>query len=70
MFSSRPNDESDLQKKTNAQLLSIAKDWADLSIALHYWPKGWIWSDRLSTGQIGLYGTISSIISIYKSMFY
>ena len=39
---------------------------ADLGMAINWAPSGILWSGKLSTGTVGLLGTISSLCELYK----
>ena len=44
----------------------IVQGLCDLSIAIHWMPKGFLWGDKLPPAWWGLFGTVSSVIGLYK----
>lgn len=46
--------------------MSLLADMADLVIAIHYMPPGFLWSGKLTTFYVGLFGFISSLIPLWR----
>ncbi len=47
-------------------ILTVFQSLADLVNAVNWLPQGILWSGRLSNSWIGFFGTISSLIGLYK----
>ena len=46
--------------------LSILQAGSDLVNAVHWMPPGTLWAGKLSPWQVGLLGTASTVLGIYK----
>ena len=46
-------------------LLTAARDFLDWCIAIHFMPSGFLWSAQLYHYQVGILGTVSSLIRVY-----
>ena len=46
--------------------LSLVQSLSDLVMAVHFLPRGLLWGGRLSTLLVGLCGTASSLLGLYK----
>jgi hypothetical protein len=57
-------NKSDVKKA----MLIASRDFADFCIAVHYLPKGFLWSSTLRNYQIGLLGTYSSLCRVPSSI--
>lgn len=70
--SSRESDSSPLARQNQIRhlqkrlLISVLGFTADLGMAINWAPSGILWSGKLSTGSVGLLGTISSMCELYK----
>ncbi|XP_075231982.1 peroxisomal membrane protein 11C-like [Lycorma delicatula] len=58
----------ELSKAQLNELLTMVKCLSDLIHAVHWLPPGILWSRRLKTWHIGLFGTVSSIITLYQTV--
>uniref|UniRef100_T1ISQ4 Peroxisomal membrane protein 11C n=1 Tax=Strigamia maritima TaxID=126957 RepID=T1ISQ4_STRMM len=48
------------------EILTIIQNCFDLCNAIHWLPKGFLWSQQLQQWQVGLFGVMSSVIILYK----
>ena len=55
-----------LRKQRFLSLLSMIKNLSDLMNAVHWLPERILWAGRLSNFWSGLFGTVSSLIGLYK----
>jgi peroxin-11C len=46
--------------------VGVVQSLSDLVMAVHFLPRGVLWGGRLSTVLVGLFGTLSSLIGLYK----
>ncbi|XP_014667339.1 PREDICTED: peroxisomal membrane protein 11C-like [Priapulus caudatus] len=53
-----------LQRKTTTEVLVIIQHTSDLCNAVHWLPAGILWSGVLKPWQVGMFGTISSLIGL------
>ena len=61
------------QIKTNANqqlnlVLDLVENLCNLGLAIFWMPKGFLWGGKLSSLWWGLLGTVSSLISLYKTI--
>ena len=49
-------------------ILSLVRSLCDLMNAVHWLPEGFLWSGKLPIFWVGVFGTISSLIGLYKIM--
>ncbi|NWY06999.1 PX11C protein, partial [Nothoprocta ornata] len=56
-----------LRAQVKAEVLSVVSSLADLCNAVHWLPPGFLWAGRFPPWLVGLFGTISSLISIYQA---
>ncbi len=47
-------------------MVDLVQLLCDLSLAIHWMPKGFLWGERLPPTWWGLFGTLSSLIGLYK----
>ena len=47
-------------------ILSMVQSMTDLMIAVHWLPEGFLWAGKLPTFWVGAFGTLSSVIGLYK----
>ena len=47
-------------------ILAMVQSMSDLMIAVHWLPGGFLWAQKLPTFWVGLFGTLSSVIGLYK----
>ncbi len=45
--------------------LPLLQCLSDLVIAVHYLPKGYLWSEQLPLTAVGVFGLASSLIGLY-----
>ncbi|XP_062366096.1 peroxisomal membrane protein 11C isoform X2 [Cinclus cinclus] len=62
-----PQSQQKLRAQVKTEVLSILRDTADLSNAIHWLPPGFLWAGRFPPWLVGLLGTISSLIGIYQA---
>ncbi|XP_032094179.1 peroxisomal membrane protein 11C-like isoform X1 [Thamnophis elegans] len=64
-------ESRDFSQKTRAemrlQVLAILSNLADLANAIHWLPPGILWAGKFSPWLVGLMGSISSFIGIYRN---
>jgi len=65
---SNPTQQSNLDYLFLSHVLTIVHNTSDLVNAIHWLPKGFLWAGKLTSFQIGLFGLISSVLSIYRSI--
>uniref|UniRef100_A0A8C6ZHB1 Peroxisomal biogenesis factor 11 gamma n=1 Tax=Nothoprocta perdicaria TaxID=30464 RepID=A0A8C6ZHB1_NOTPE len=56
-----------LRAQVKAEVLSVVSSLADLCNAVHWLPPGFLWAGRFPPWLVGLFGTVSSLISIYQA---
>ncbi|XP_058792364.1 peroxisomal membrane protein 11C [Phymastichus coffea] len=61
-------NRSKLRRQQNNELLLCLRLLLDLSYAISYLPPGTLWGGKFSTWQVGLLGTISSLIGLYQAL--
>lgn len=61
-------DKTGPQKRTQYQLLmlDVVENLCDLVIAVFWMPPGFLWGGRLPALWWGLFGTVASLIGLYK----
>ncbi|KGL77119.1 Peroxisomal membrane protein 11C, partial [Tinamus guttatus] len=59
--------QKQMRAQVKAEVLSIIGRLADLCNAIHWLPPGFLWAGRFPPWLVGLFGTISSLISIYQA---
>ncbi|NXD82455.1 PX11C protein, partial [Halcyon senegalensis] len=64
---SSPLSRKETKAQVKAEVLSILREAADLSNAIHWLPPGFLWAGRFPPWLVGLLGTISSLIGIYQA---
>ncbi|KAM6310477.1 peroxisomal membrane protein 11C [Podargus strigoides] len=64
---SSPLSQEKTKAQVKAEVLSILREMADLSIAIHWLPAGFLWAGRFPPWLVGLLGTVSSLIGIYQA---
>ena len=47
-------------------MLTVLQTLSDLMNAVHWLPEGFLWSGKLTCFWVGLFGTVSSVIGLYK----
>lgn len=47
-------------------ILSLVQSVSDLMNAVHWMPEGFLWAGKLSLFWVGVFGTLSSVIGLYK----
>ena len=47
-------------------MLTVLQTLSDLMNAVHWLPEGFLWSGKLTCFWVGLFGTLSSVIGLYK----
>ncbi|XP_064187582.1 peroxisomal membrane protein 11C isoform X2 [Anguilla rostrata] len=57
---------SEAQHQVRAEVLNILSSMADLSIAIHWMPPGFLWAGHFPNWLVGLLGTTSSLIGLYQ----
>ncbi|KAJ8408342.1 hypothetical protein AAFF_G00257560 [Aldrovandia affinis] len=62
----RVNRSSEVRHQVRVEVLSILSSMVDLSNAIHWMPPGFLWAGRFPDWLVGLLGTTSSLIGIYK----
>ncbi len=55
-----------LRRQRFLGILTIVQSLADLMNAINWLPQGVLWSGRLSNMWVGFFGTVSSLIGLYK----
>lgn len=55
-----------LRKQRQMAILTLLQSLSDLMNAVHWLPNGVLWSGKLSLFWVGLFGTVSSMIGLYK----
>ncbi len=46
----------------------LVQDLADLILAIHYMPAGWLWAEKLSLRTVALAGILSSVLKLWELM--
>ncbi|NXI60277.1 PX11C protein, partial [Chloroceryle aenea] len=64
---SSPPSRKETEAQAKAEVLSILREAADLSNAIHWLPLGFLWAGCFPPWLVGLLGTISSLIGIYQA---
>lgn len=54
------------QQQIKMEILSVLSGLADLSNAIHWMPAGILWAGRFPNWLVGLMGTISSLVGLYR----
>eukprot|EP01137_Pigoraptor_chileana_P001501 Opistho-2@39238 len=52
----------------NAIFLNMLQDSADLGLAVHWLPAGYLWAEKLPNWATGLCGMTSSVVGLYKAI--
>ena len=47
-------------------MLTVVQTLSDLMNAVHWLPKGFLWAGHLTNFWVGFFGTVSSLIGLYK----
>jgi len=47
-------------------MLTVVQTLSDLMNAVHWMPKGFLWAGHLTNFWVGFFGTVSSLIGLYK----
>lgn len=47
-------------------ILAMIQSTSDLMMAIHWLPEGFLWAGKLPAFWVGLFGTLSSVIGLYK----
>ena len=55
-----------LREERRVLALPVLQCLSDLIIAVHYLPKGYLWSEQLPLTAVGVFGLISSLIGLYR----
>lgn len=65
--SGNTNSGSDsLRVQRHMAVLTLVESLCDLMNAIHWLPDGVLWSGKLPLVWVGLFGTVSSLIGLYK----
>ncbi|KAM6107098.1 peroxisomal membrane protein 11C [Pterocles gutturalis] len=64
---SSPPSGKEVRARVKAEVLSILAGMADLANAIHWLPPGFLWAGRFPPWLVGLLGTVSSLIGIYRA---
>ncbi|NWI99982.1 PX11C protein, partial [Crypturellus undulatus] len=59
--------EKKIRAQVKAEVLSVIGRLADLCNAVNWLPPGFLWAGRFPPWLVGLFGTVSSLISIYQA---
>ncbi|XP_001520090.2 peroxisomal membrane protein 11C [Ornithorhynchus anatinus] len=59
-------DRKVIQAQMKSEVLNLLSNLADLSNAIHWMPPGFLWAGRFPPWLVGLMGTISSLIGLYR----
>lgn len=62
------SNPSGLHSQQRELVLDMAQNLCDLVIAVFWMPPGFLWAGRMSATWWGLFGTISSLIGLYKTI--
>jgi peroxin-11C len=57
-----------LRANQRSYLLLALQATLDLGHAVHWLPKGFLWSGKVKTWQRGLLGTMSSLLGLYMAV--
>lgn len=55
-----------LRLQRHTAVLTVVESLCDLMNAIHWLPNGFLWSGRLPLLWVGFFGTVSSLIGLYK----
>ena len=55
-----------LRVQRHMAVLTVVESMCDLMNAINWLPDGILWSGKLPLGLVGLFGTVSSLIGLYK----
>ncbi|NXT26835.1 PX11C protein, partial [Syrrhaptes paradoxus] len=64
---SSPPSQKEVRAQVKAEVLSILAGMADLANAIHWLPPGFLWAGRFPPWLVGLLGTVSSLVGIYRA---
>lgn len=57
---------TDLRNQEINEYINVLKNGSDLGNAVSWLPAGFLWAGKLSRGQNGLLGTVSSVLGLYQ----
>ncbi|XP_054422195.1 peroxisomal membrane protein 11C [Pteronotus mesoamericanus] len=57
-----------MEAQVRSELLTVLGNVADLANAVHWLPPGILWAGRFPPWLVGLLGTISSLLSVYRAV--
>ena len=60
--------KTDANQQLNHLVLDLVENLCNLSLAIFWMPKGFLWGGKLSSLWWGFFGTVSSLISLYKTI--
>ncbi|XP_030075116.1 peroxisomal membrane protein 11C [Microcaecilia unicolor] len=59
--------QKQLKTLVQSEVLTIMSNLADLANAIHWMPPGFLWAGQFPSWLVGLMGTVSSLIGIYRT---
>ncbi|XP_038628998.1 peroxisomal membrane protein 11C [Tachyglossus aculeatus] len=67
-FTGQPSkrDQKAIEGQMKSEVLNLLSNLADLCNAVHWLPPGFLWAGRFPPWLVGLMGTLSSLIGLYR----
>ena len=68
-FQDESASTASMQSLKNQRLLAfltVVQSLSDLMNAIHWLPEGFLWAGKLPLSWVGIFGTVSSLIGLYK----